>query len=479
MRKTRLKPNYIYILVDIVLIILWTYVPYILRYNAIKPYELFRLPFIWHILNFPDLPIYSLIFLFWGIITILVLNNYHLYATDRELTIPRETWLVLKAVVFATLPVVVLLFLFKVVIFSRLIFTITLTGLFISLSLWKIVKRYIVRKLVLRGFHNLNVLIIGAGRVGRMLIEEIKMHPYLGLKIVGFLDDFKEGNGIVNGYRVIGNINDFEKVVRQEFVDEVFVTIPSQYKIVQSLISKGRELGVTLRIVPEFYDLLPGEIKLHHLGSITLLGYHSKGIHGTDMFLKRLIDILVSGLLLLILSPLFLILTILIKLDSPGPVFYKSKRCGRKGEIFVFYKFRSMVKDADMILLSLRDKNEKKGPIFKMKNDPRVTWIGRFIRGFSLDELPQLWNVFKGDMSLVGPRPPTPEEVVNYDPWQMRRLEIKPGITCLWQVRGRSDLSFYKGVKWDIWYIDNWSFWLDLKILLWTLPAVFKTKGAY
>jgi len=220
-------------------------------------------------------------------------------------------------------------------------------------------------------------------------------------------------------------------------------------------------------------------MRFHSIGYISILEYYNKGIHGADLFTKRAMDILLSGLGLLLLSPLFLILAIVIKLTSRGPVFYVSRRCGKDKRIFNFYKFRSMVKDAERILDKLQDKNEMDGPVFKIKNDPRITKIGGFIRRFSVDELPQLWNVFKGDMSLVGPRPPIPEEVEKYEDWQLRRLEIKPGITCLWQIRGRNEISFQQWIDLDIWYIDHWSLWLDLKILFQTIPVVIGRKGAY
>ena len=169
----------------------------------------------------------------------------------------------------------------------------------------------------------------------------------------------------------------------------------------------------------------------------------------------------------------------MIKLDSPGPVFYFSKRYGRRGQIFHMYKFRSMTANADQIIKELRHKNEVSGPIFKMKNDPRVTPFGQFLRKYSLDELPQIINVLKGEMSLVGPRPFPIDQIEKEDLRQLKRLEVRPGITGLWQVRGRSDISFSRLVKWDIWYINNWSFWLDISILLQTIPVVVKGKGAY
>jgi exopolysaccharide biosynthesis polyprenyl glycosylphosphotransferase len=479
MRRTLTKINSLYIFIDIILIAICIYIPYILRYNTLSIVDFLNLPIIWQNLNLPNLPTYSLIFLFWTILILLLLNNYRLFGTDRELTIPKETWLVFKALFLASLPTVAAIFFIKFTVFSRLIFGVSAVSIFFVLALWRAIKRIIIRKLILGGYNNLNVLIIGAGRIGRSLVEEIERHPYLGLRVVGYLDDFKENLDSKNKYEILGKLSDFEKIAHKRFIDEIFITIPSQRQKISDLTSKAKNLGVAVRIVPDMFDITASTIVIHHIGIMPLLEYYSRGIHGTDFIIKRAFDICLSGLGLMLFSPLFVILSVLIKIDSPGPILYISKRCGKKGRLFNFYKFRSMVKDADKMLKTLKIKNEKTGPIFKMVNDPRITNIGRFMRRLSLDELPQLWNVIKGDMSLVGPRPPTLEEVKEYKDWQLKRLQIKPGITCLWQVRGRSHLSFYKWVKWDLWYINNWSFWLDLKILWWTIPVVLKGVGAY
>ena len=479
MRKTLSKINVIYIFIDILLISTSAYLPYILRYNKLNFSEVLNLPTIWVSLSLPQLQSHSLIFLFWTILIILILNIYGLFRTDRELSIPKETYLVFKAIFFASLPTVAAIFFLKVSAFSRLVFAFSAILMFVSLSIWRSIKRCTVRRLILQGYNNVNVLIVGAGRIGKALAEEIDKHPYLGFKVVGYLDDFKGKEDSINGYDILGKLSDFEKIVRKKFVDEVFITIPSQRQKISELTTEAKSLGVAVRIIPDMFDIVTGGIEIHHIGIMPLLEYHSRGIHGTDLVLKRSFDVCLSAAGLLLLSPLFLILSVLIKIDNPGPVLYVSKRCGKKGRLFHFYKFRSMVKNADRMLRSLKVKNEKKGPIFKMADDPRITKVGRFMRRLSLDELPQLWNVFRGDMSLVGPRPPTPEETKEYKDWQLKRMEVKPGITCLWQVRGRSNLSFYKWVKLDIWYINNWSFWLDLKILWLTIPVVFKGKGAY
>jgi exopolysaccharide biosynthesis polyprenyl glycosylphosphotransferase len=196
-------------------------------------------------------------------------------------------------------------------------------------------------------------------------------------------------------------------------------------------------------------------------------------------FGKRAFDVLASSIALVLLAPVIAVLAVLVKLSSPGPVFYRSTRVGRGGRPFTFYKLRSMVKDADLKRRNLAHMNEADGPVFKIARDPRITGIGRFMRSTSLDEVPQFWNILKGDMSLVGPRPPIPEEVAQYEPWQLRRLDVLPGLTCLWQISGRSRIGFQEWMRLDLEYIRHQSFRLDLKILLRTIPAVLSREGAY
>jgi exopolysaccharide biosynthesis polyprenyl glycosylphosphotransferase len=455
-----------YLIVDILLIGLSFYLPYCLRYsrNLIS-------------INLPYFRDYWLLFFLWGLSLIFFLNNYRLYSTDRSLTIPKEIWQVIKCVVFASVLAVVAIFILQMEFFSRLVFGWAAILLILSLSFWRAIKRIFIRYRIAQGYYNINVLIVGAGRAGCALAEEIKDNSYLGLKVIGFLDDTKTGKVLANN--ILGKIKDLEHVVGQYFVDEIYVAIPSERKRVSEVLALGKRMKKTVRILADSFTFPFAQMKLNYIGRIPLIGYIDAGLHGTEMFIKRLLDVLVAGVGLILLTPLFAFIAFLIKLESPGPIFYNGLRCGRKGRLFNFYKFRSMVMGAENHKEALRHKSEVKGPIFKIKNDPRITRLGRLLRRYSLDELPQLINVLKGDMSLVGPRPPTPDELAKYDTWQMRRLDIKPGITCLWQVRGRSDLSFYKWMKWDLWYIDNWSFGLDLQILLWTIPTVLKRKGAY
>jgi len=243
-------------------------------------------------------------------------------------------------------------------------------------------------------------------------------------------------------------------------------------------LEQARDLGISIRVVPQGYDLTPGEFSKYNIGFIPILEYFDAEIFRKQAG-KRLFDFVITLIATIVLLPVFILIMFLIILDNPGPVFYISRRYGRGGRIFNMYKFRSMAIDADVILNQLKDKNEVDGPIFKIKNDPRVTKFGKFLRRYSLDELPQLFNVLKGEMSLVGPRPFPIEQIEKEDLRQLKRLEVRPGMTGLWQIRGRSDISFSRLLKWDVWYINNWSFWLDWNILLQTVPVVVKGKGAY
>jgi len=230
--------------------------------------------------------------------------------------------------------------------------------------------------------------------------------------------------------------------------------------------------------VPQAFDKATGDIFKYNIGFIPILEYCDVG-HARRQYGKRLFDVLVSLTALMILSPVFIVISFVIKCDSPGPAFYFSRRYGRAGRVFKMWKFRSMVTDADEKLQELKEKNEVDGPIFKIRRDPRVTRFGRALRKYSIDEFPQLVNVLLGDMSLVGPRPLPIDQVRREDLRQLKRLEVRPGITGLWQVRGRSDLPFHRLIRWDSWYVNNWSFLLDISILLETVPVVLKGRGAY
>jgi len=457
--------RFLYLFIDIFLISLSFYIPYALRYNK----SLF-------LKEIPHYQEYILLFFLWAILIIYFFHTNNLYSTDRSLTIFKEVFKVSKCIFFSSVISGLLIFFLQIKIFSRFIFVLALILLIFNLSLFRILKRLYVRYRILRGYSNINVLIIGATKAGVNLAEQIKLNPYLGLKIVGFLDDQKSLDYF--GYRILGKIKDLKKILEEYFIDEVYIAGSLERKLVLDIINITTEKKKGLKILIDNFGLSFINAKVSYIGFVPILEYFDIGLHGTDKFIKRFLDVFVSSIILFILLPLFIVIAILIKIDSKGPVFYISKRCGRKKRLFNLYKFRSMIADADKYRKELLKYSDSKD-IFKMKKDPRVTKLGRFLRRYSLDELPQLINVLRGDMSLVGPRPFLLEEVEKLDTWQLKSLNIKPGITGLWQIRGRSDVSLYRRIKWDIYYINNWSLSLDIKILFLTIPVVLKRKGAY
>lgn len=421
---------------------------------------------------------FQFIFVFWKITTILVLNSRALYQTRREALEGYEIGLLFRAMVFSGLIVIVTIFGLKIEGFPRTVFFIGSGFIFIFLAIWRALKKVFVTYIVSRGYNNFNVLIVGAGKVGRTLTREIQKKPGYGLKIIGYLDDFKENVEEELGSKVLGKISDFKRIARSEFVDKIFITTHHDSKAFFRILEDARDLGISVRVIPQGFELMSGDFFKYNIGVVPILEY-SNAVPFRRQLGKRLFDCFVVIVPALLLLPVYLLIAILVKLDSRGPVFYFSKRYGRSGRKFKMIKFRTMRTDADDLLKDLQNKNEVDGPIFKIKNDPRITDIGKILRKYSLDELPQLFNVLLGDMSLVGPRPLPIEQIRKEDLKQLRRLEVRPGITGLWQIRGRSDVSFKRLIRWDLWYIKNWSIWLDLNILWKTVPVVIKGHGAY
>ncbi|MBL7198442.1 MAG: sugar transferase [Candidatus Omnitrophica bacterium] len=468
MIKSSYKMYPFYLLLDLVLIIFSFLNSYIIRYK----------PPIFNNMKFIYLQDYVFLFTLWSIFILFSLNRKGLYATDRSLTIPKETLGVFFGIFYASILMSAIIFFGHYKFFSRLVFMMCFLQLCFFLSGWRIIKRLLLRKLIQSGFHNINTLIVGTGDITKNILYEIRKNPWWGFKVVGLLDDQNKGEMV--DVPVLGKFKDFTTVAKKYFIDEVIVTIPYEKKVISELIEQAKKLLLGIRVIPENLGDPERILSLTHLGIIPLLTYKERKYHPAELFFKRLFDFFVSLFLIILLSPLFVIIGILIKFNSEGSVFYVQKRIGLKGKEFNFYKFRSMIKEADEIKSELLEKNEvKDGIIFKIKKDPRITSLGLFLRSHSIDELPQLFNVLKGEMSLVGPRPPTKDEVERYNHVHMGRLSIRPGISGLSQVKGRSDLTFRKWVRWDLWYVNNWSFMLDLKILWLTIPAVFKGKGAY
>jgi len=330
------------------------------------------------------------------------------------------------------------------------------------------------------GLGETRLLVVGSGRLGKMIMQHIAAKPNLGYTIVGFLNDMSEPPADFGRFKMLGTLDDLRMVIRSMQIDEVIIALPS-YMHEQSIKSVRlcERVGASFKIVPDLYELKLSRIDMEDVEGIPLIGIKQVSLNSVQQSITRLVDIVVAALILLIGSPLWLIIALAIRINSPGAVIYKQTRIGQNGRPFQVYKFRSMYKNAEQVLSALMAHNEAQGPLFKMKADPRVTAVGKFLRRTSFDEIPQLINVIRGEMSLVGPRPPLPQEVSQYEEWQKGRLAIKPGMTGLWQVRGRSDISFDEGVLLDLYYIENWSLKLYFQILFRTIPAVIFSRGAY
>lgn len=383
-----------------------------------------------------------------------------------------DCFLVAQAVGIATVLVTAAIYLSGSKVMSRLVVGLCATLSALTLCSWRVCCASWIRRRRSRGIGLRHALIVGAGKVGELLAKQFQLNPALGYSVRGFLDSNHHQDS-----RVLGKIEDLAEVTSREFIDEVFITIPSEREVVKDVARKARKLGLTIKVVPEFYDGLAWLSPIEFIGDFPVSVLHSQPVRSFQLFLKRFTDVAGASLALALLSPVLGIIALAIKLDSPGPVIHRARRIGRKGRGFTCFKFRTMVANAREMKADLQHLNERQGPFFKLKADPRVTKLGGFLRKYSLDELPQLWNVLKGEMSLVGPRPPEEDETSEYEIDQLRRLDAIPGITGLWQISARDDPSFEKAVTLDIRYIQNWNYFLDIQILIKTIPAVLKANG--
>lgn len=406
------------------------------------------------------------------VLTVLALESQDLYRTERSRTSLDESLSVFRAVLLATLLLATFIYLSNVKTISRLVVVTTGVLNVLTLASWRVWKRNVVKRRVAAQEGARNVLIVGAGKVGQELARHLAAQDALGFVVKGFLD----GNHS-DDPRVLGHIEDLARVARAQFVDEIFITIPSERQVVRAVALEARRLRLGVKLVPELYGGLAWRAPLEYLGDFPVMTLYREPIPALGLVAKRMIDMVLSAAGLLLFSPMLAAIAVAIKLDSPGPVFYRSLRVGRKGRRFLCYKFRTMVANADALKGRLRHLNERRGPTFKISNDPRITPVGRFLRKYSLDELPQLWNVLMGGMSLVGPRPHPTDDCEQYQLDHLRRLDVTPGLTGLWQVSARRDPSFERNIALDLEYIENWNLWLDLKIVLRTVPTLFHAAG--
>ena len=373
-----------------------------------------------------------------------------------------------------------LAFIFRIHFVSR-VFVILFMAIAFSLLIlekWAVYSsRSYVRK---KGFNIRYSLIVGTGPRAEKFIKNIEAHPEWGIKIIGLVDDdvSKVGKKVC-GHEIIGTIDNIQHILQYQVIDEVVFIVPRMWlERIQDSIQVCETQGVRTHVAADLFNLSIARAKYNDLEGFPLLTFDTSFAMEWQLCIKRSIDLFVSLLCLIVLFPIFLIVSILIKFTSRGTIFFKQRRVGLNGRNFNLYKFRSMYKDAQNKFVDVAHLNEMKGPVFKMKDDPRITPLGKFLRKTSIDELPQLYNVLVGHMSLVGPRPPIPAEVNEYQLWHRRRLSMRPGLTCLWQISGRNKIDFDEWMRLDLKYLDNWSLWLDFEILVKTIPTVLFGVGA-
>jgi exopolysaccharide biosynthesis polyprenyl glycosylphosphotransferase len=413
----------------------------------------------------------------------LILVAFGLYESRRLSSLKGEAIDILKATSLGT----GLLLVLSVIMPIRMVDTLFLVVYWASISVFMILGRLVLRSTLRRvrlmGRNLRHVVIVGVNDRALRLAKKIETMPELGYRIKGFVDEPPASIDGLKGteYPLLASLSDFRSFLNQNPVDEVMICLPmkSRYEEAWRIVSLCEQEGIIVRLLSDLFNPKLGRLRVESLGGQALITIITGALAGWPLIAKRLLDIVGSGLLLVLFSPVLLATVLLIKVTSPGPVFFVQERLGQNKRLFRIYKFRTMVQGADQMQKELEHLNEVDGPAFKIRDDPRITPVGKFLRKTSIDELPQLFNVLKGDISLVGPRPLPVRDYRNFhEDWHRRRFSVKPGITCLWQVGGRSDLDFDQWMKLDMFYIDHWSFWLDLKILLRTVPAVLQGRGA-
>ena len=409
----------------------------------------------------------------YAVLALLCKASQGLYARNILHSVQISRVRTLKSIVLASMLFILVLFLSEPRLVSATLLILTmglsLTGILtmqhvLQLQNWKRIER---------GVGTQHILIVGGGQIGQAFRKYLETHRYLGKTFCGFVDhEFQPGADW------LGTPADLPLLITKYFVDEIYFTPEIDRTLIMDVAAKAKEAGVSVKVVPDLYDGLALGASVTYIGNVPVLELSNQPTPALELLLKRVIDILVAALGLVITAPILALAAVAIKLDSPGPVIYAAWRVGRKGRRFRCYKFRTMVEDADAQKSYLRKKkNERNGATFKIENDPRITAAGRVLRKFSIDELPQFFNVLRGEMSIVGPRPHPVDDYQLYQLAHLRRLDVLPGITGLWQVSARHSPSFEENVLLDLEYIQNWNIWMDLKIILKTIPEIFRGSG--
>lgn len=425
-------------------------------------------PFDWY------LPLLALVLVLWP----LVFYALGLYGRQRR-TFNTETSQVVTGVGVAGLLLTALIFGAKLTYISR---PVILLFLFFNV-VYVAAGRRLVRGLLLGGRVKRQVIVAGDEHEVARAAAAVDAHRDWGLEVVGLMSDGRWSQTARSAHPVRGSYADIPRVVQETHAAEVILAPGldrlDELRQISGVIMALEAQGTVVRLAMNFLPRSQSRLSFDELGEdLPLLTFSAAPGNEVRLAVRRVVDVVLALAMLVLLSPLLLAIALAIRIASPGPVLFRQPRCGLHGRRFTFLKFRTMHPDADRLKPLLQRFNEMDGPAFKMTDDPRVFPLGKMLRRTSLDELPQLWNILRGDMSFVGPRPSVVDEVAQYEPWQRRRLSMKPGLTCLWQVSGRNELTFEEWMRLDLEYIDNWSLWLDLKIAIKTIPAVLLGRGA-
>ena len=434
-------------------------------------------------------------------IRLLLLRYYDLYRVRGEFSFIEDMARVFKATAIGSLLIVAATFMYRGGVayrtfsYSRALFLFDFLFALASMGAVRMLLRggqILVRR---RGINLIPTLIVGRGPEAALCIQEMRARPELGYRVIGIVENGSidlSAPATFEGVPVVADLKNLPEAIRESGANEVIISDPNVpgEALFEVMIQTGRRRGIEFRIAPTLLNCLPSKTEIDQVGSLPMVTLFRSPLSRGARIVKRASDLVIASLALAILSPLWLLIALFIKLDSRGPAFYKQERVGMDGRVFLFYKFRTMKTGTDdrphreyqRAYIGGRNESNQgddRRPVFKLHDDERITRLGRILRKTSLDELPQLFNVLRGDMSVVGPRPPIPYEVENYQLWHRKRLDMKPGITGLWQVSGRNRLPFDEMVRMDLYYIENWSLLLDLKIILQTLPVMWRAEDAY
>ena len=412
-----------------------------------------------------------------GVYLVIFSRVYGLYSVGQNQSGLHEQRMTLQSTLTAGLLLCGTLYVLHGYALSRAIVSLTVLFTLMMQMARRAAWRKLQERRYLQGLETRNVLIVGDGRVAHALRNHLEALRHMGFRFKGFISLTPRREDVANP-DVIGDVQNCVALARSLFVDEIYFSTPADKRTVVAVVEEARALGIDVRVVPDLYDGLAWNARVEYIGQFPTIPLHRREFPRGAFLIKRVLDVSISLLVLLVTSPLMILIAVMVKCGSRGPIFYRAQRIGRKGRTFTCYKFRTMVVNADKLREDLAHLNEREGVLFKISNDPRITRIGVILRKYSLDELPQLFNVLMGDMSLVGPRPPMAAEVEQYDLAHLRRLDVLPGMTGLWQVEARQDPSFDSYISLDTAYVENWNLLLDLRILARTIGVVVGGTGS-